>query len=103
MRISDCSSDVCSSDLLTGRFRRGNTLLHKSRGFRRVALLRQRGGKVGLRIRIIGLQLDQLLEGRGGLRIVAGVEGDRPEVSSEERSVGKAWCSTCRSRWTEYH
>src|SRR3546814_10789432 len=89
MRISDCSSDVCSSDLLTGRFRRGNTLLHKSRGFRRVALLRQRGGKVGLRIRIIGLQLDQLLEGRGGLRIVAGVEGDRAEVGIERRKLGR--------------
>src|SRR3546814_14495606 len=28
---------------------------------------------------------------------------DRAAVRSEERTVGKEWVSTCRSRWSPYH
>src|SRR3546814_7090266 len=79
MRISDWSSDVCSSDLRAhqaveiGRF-----------GQAVVAFLDQRQGHVGAVQR-----LDQ----------PAGVLPRR----SEERRVGKECVSTCRSRWSPYH
>src|SRR3546814_1757140 len=76
MRISDWSSDVCSSDLRVD--------------FRcRVADLAQPSPRVGaeprrrLGRRIIGLQ----------------AEARR----SEERRVGKECVSTCRSRWSPSH
>src|SRR3546814_17375926 len=80
MRISDWSSDVCSSDLMAKRA--PNVLSMKS---------------------------ELVLDGRefarpvnyGLLRILPppGVEVDR----SEERCVGKACVSTCRSRWSPSH
>src|SRR3546814_14896691 len=31
------------------------------------------------------------------------VDRRRGDARSEERRVGKEWCSTCRSRWWTYH
>src|SRR3546814_3635473 len=84
MRISDWSSDVCSSDLP---------------GFAQLVL----GGQ--------DLLLNGLNRNRAGLESRCGfadglcidkvifVAGDR----SEERRVGKECVSTCRSRWSPYH
>src|SRR3546814_18060729 len=60
MRISDWSSDVCSSDLGVNRCR-----------------------------------------AKSGVEQPAGNRG--AENRSEERRVGKACVSTCRSRWSPYH
>src|SRR3546814_3372005 len=83
MRISDWSSDVCSSDL-------GDKIqLHMTR-----CILCYRCVMVA----------DQLTPQR-----VHGVlgRGDAAEIStyirSEERRVGKECVSTCRSRWSPYH
>src|SRR3546814_17211679 len=95
MRISDWSSDVCSSDLIrTAReqidFRK--VLLHGGRR-RRLA--------VG---RLLAL-LDRL---RRPNHATLGIEGARarhlaPEIRSEERRVGKECVSTCRSRRSTVH
>src|SRR3546814_1688817 len=83
MRISDWSSDVCSSDL---------------------------HGRVGVYFEaaavIVSLTLlGQLLELRArsktstALKALLGLSPKR----SEERRVGKECVSTCRSRWSPYH
>src|SRR3546814_7946718 len=73
MRISDWSSDVCSSDLRKER----------------IAVLDHH-------ILRVGRDIDDLFDG-------GGVEGDTVLCRSEERRVGKECVSTCRSRWSPYH
>src|SRR3546814_2898722 len=87
MRISDWSSDVCSSDL------RHQEAAHLRR--RRIA--RHHDVEGALRLRLAqraagGGDADQRLEIRVG-RV----------HRSEERRVGKECVSTCRSRWSPYH
>src|SRR3546814_5048967 len=77
MRISDWSSDVCSSDLL----RRKQDFSRHCRDPLRPPQGRRQAWRLGKH-----LPLD---------RIVA--------RSSEERRVGKECVSTCRSRWSPYH
>src|SRR3546814_6892534 len=80
MRISDWSSDVCSSDL---------ELV--------VAHPRARGQP--------GCGLDLLPDQLGYSRRRADAEQvvGHVEIRSEERRVGKECVSTCRSRWSPYH
>src|SRR3546814_8505499 len=92
MRISDWSSDVCSSDL-------GDA-------------------QVAGNVRIAGLNLLNLFNGDGngggfptarGARDVAGYQMQQAKLvaviqaRSEARRVGKECVSTCRSRWSRYH
>src|SRR3546814_13665909 len=79
MRISDWSSDVCSSDL---------NLRHRQKGRRTAPRTRQPGSQRA-RPRSLGQAPDGL-----------GPGNDR---RSEERRVGKECVSTCRSRWSPYH
>src|SRR3546814_6372571 len=78
MRISDWSSDVCSSDLL-----------HTLRGGGHAFGLQQLGhaGAV-IDVHLAAERFD--VEGLGISR-------------SEERRVGTECVSTCRSRWSPYH
>src|SRR3546814_13126352 len=99
MRISDWSSDVCSSDLTPTE--EASTLpallvatfpLDPSR--RHVAP---------------GLLTDTIVEHAAALypALVAAVEAHEAHpfelVRSEERRVGKECVSTCKSRWSPYH
>src|SRR3546814_7630495 len=93
MRISDWSSDVCSSDL-EGPVRH---LLAQRLGQRRQlsavvlqhrAILRAQGDRHADTLR----HDVEDLEGAVGLA-----------HRSEERRVGKECVSTCRSRWSPYH
>src|SRR3546814_2181215 len=77
MRISDWSSDVCSSDLAE--------CCHPIPGDRIVGLRRE---GAGIEVHTIDCE-----------RLADGVDADR----SEERRVGKECVSTCRSRWSPYH
>src|SRR3546814_1520377 len=94
MRISDWSSDVCSSDL---------ELVEGDGGIRVACLITAEAVDAQLvrphqEICTWGLrETDQLLGGEGRLQ--------RPSSSqrSEERRVGKECVSTCRSRWSPYH
>src|SRR3546814_17820751 len=97
MRISDWSSDVCSSDLQAAH---GVADQHR--------LLRQAGDLLLEEAAVIG----ELLVVQLGVRRLAGeaaaVEGQvgrmgAPAARSEERRVGKECVSTCRSRWSPYH
>src|SRR3546814_8595011 len=90
MRISDWSSDVCSSDL-PSRF-------------------------LGAEASVEGLGLVYLEAMANGLPVVAGRSGGVPDIvhhdengllvdpgRSAERRVGKECVSTCRSRWSPDH
>src|SRR3546814_5518516 len=76
MRISDWSSDVCSSDLLS-------------------LAIGRRGQNVRLASQLTGWDIDILTEQEESER--------RQKERSEERRVGKECVSTCRSRWSPYH
>src|SRR3546814_6929713 len=88
MRISDWSSDVCSSDLRA----RAGAHLRRCRGYQRCRDRRR---------------------SRGAARNGAAAMARRPAADqqggallglhrSEERRVGKECVSTCRSRWSPY-
>src|SRR3546814_11578225 len=103
MRISDWSSDVCSSDL--GRVTRGGRL----RPPRPLARLRRIGE--GREVQIPGLA-DQivaeavmalLVDQHEARLLVDAPRGVEHVVRSEERRVG-TWCvGTCRTRGYPYH
>src|SRR3546814_1769993 len=82
MRISDWSSDVCSSDLGLGASR----------------------GSGQSSISSLPLQLQRRFH------LLPGAAGEAMDIyafalarRSEERRVGKECVSTCRSRWSPYH
>src|SRR3546814_1898805 len=87
LRISDWSSDVCSSDLLCS-------------GPHRVLLtapINERSRRWGTR---------SAIESAHPHRSVTFVRGQAEIIDvkrSEERRVGKECVSTCRSRWSPYH
>src|SRR3546814_15372700 len=96
MRISDWSSDVCSSDLPLYNRAISRSSLYRPGGTIRMrvwAVANQKGGvgKTTSSIALAGL-LDE-----AGKRVVM-VDLD----STEERRVGKECVSTCRSRWSPY-
>src|SRR3546814_2675240 len=79
MRISDWSSDVCSSDLAMARRR---------------AVAAEIGTAIGNHsFRATGITT--YLKNGGTLETAA--------TRSEERRVGQECVSTCRSRWSPYH
>src|SRR3546814_3239185 len=73
MRISDWSSDVCSSDLI----RPGRPMCP-----------------------VMNPSVENACTQPSPLFMRAGAQ---PQVRSEERRVGKECVSTCRSRWSPYH
>src|SRR3546814_17793024 len=101
MRISDWSSDVCSSDLLAGFGAQlqkvycrpeARLLYHAPDGLGidtlEACLHKPDLAHIGLEAALYG-QLAGLLRDAG--------------VRSEERRVGQECVSTCRSRWAPYH
>src|SRR3546814_12903514 len=127
MRISDWSSDVCSSDLILAS-RSGDA------GIRQNVLAEEVGVNPGAMVRILDqAEAAGLLERRASAedrrvntvhilpkgqclaeKMEAAVAdlreallGDLPvediETRSEARRVGKECVSTCRSRWSPYH
>src|SRR3546814_20902164 len=100
MRISDWSSDVCSSDLSSRRRgREKKAQLHgvspltwrpdRSSGDRSSRCDRSHRGRVAP----IRTRADWAYRGKSAV----------PSRRSEERRVGKECVSTCRSRWSPYH
>src|SRR3546814_7660783 len=85
MRISDWSSDVCSSDL-AGGYEKGGT---KAEGPARAAAVAPAQGREVAR---------KPCRRRGDRRRRA-----RRLDRSEERRVGYECVSTCRSRWSTHH
>src|SRR3546814_11109216 len=102
MRISDWSSDVCSSDLVR---RDARCVAEEGESEFRLALQQQRVAEVVQRLHrgrvhrrrplVVALRqvvAAELVIGRG-----------KPIHRSEERRVGKECVSTCRSRWLPSH
>src|SRR3546814_11753674 len=97
MRISDWSSDVCSSDLIVRRLEDSEIQPRRQEVFLNVALdlmLDEVGGD-GMEHRAE----DKVCDARFFRRI----NHLEPHLRSEERRVGKECVSTCRSRWSPYH
>src|SRR3546814_13413868 len=102
MRISDWSSDVCSSDLLAagGTGSRGGEGRYPQRSRHDSRLWRSDAG---------GEPVGQGRLHQGESKDDPGTDqchGSRPafhQKRSEERRVGKECVSTCRSRWPPYH
>src|SRR3546814_17674671 len=94
MRISDWSSDVCSSDLQLQR-----DLL--------VLISKLKDVETGARGYALTGDESYLATFEAGKKDVVRYLDGLPELTeddrSEERRVGKACVSTCRSRWSTYH
>src|SRR3546814_5064856 len=94
MRISDWSSDVCSSDLLAGGMH--HAMANRASGFCvyndvavAIAWLVEQGARVAY--------VD--LDAHHGDGVERAFWDDDRVLRSEERRVGKEGVSTCRSRW----
>src|SRR3546814_13690558 len=97
MRISDWSSDVCSSDLAARLMWFANNF----RAFGAPVLMLVHTPKyvgppqwsdIGMWLQTIAMLLRE-----------EGLDCCFQEARSEERRVGKECVSTCRSRWSPYH
>src|SRR3546814_10954041 len=97
MRISDWSSDVCSSDLMID--------CRDPLGIRPLVM-----GKLGdatifasetVAFDVVGAEYVRSIE--PGELVLVPNEGEVRSLRSEERRVGKECVSTCRSRWSQYH
>src|SRR3546814_14670895 len=99
MRISDWSSDMCSSDLLA-LHAAANLLFDLQHA--QLALHKGEDHFEPLRRRILDEQ--RLLVGNLDVEIARNRIGEARGVldRSEERRVGKECVSTCRSRWSPY-
>src|SRR3546814_15023797 len=91
MRISDWSSDVCSSDLRGLDHRERRQPEGDERPQRIMARPQRIGGDVVIAAAVADALDDRAVERGVGL------------AGSEERRVGKECVSTCRSRWSQYH
>src|SRR3546814_2065215 len=114
MRISDWSSDVCSSDLYTDYYMAERDSNHD---FDRLTGLCQKkfcvNGRLwqGLvravrdRLHNVGASARYRTQSALSRCVQTCTEGKMPprKPRSEERRVGKECVSTCRSRWSPYH
>src|SRR3546814_11499773 len=98
MRISDWSSDVCSSDLCSAP---GLEVAH----FLALAEALRGARQTADRLHLVAHEDDGDAEQQD--RAADGPEGEdvggRREQRSEERRVGKEGVRPCRSRWSPYH
>src|SRR3546814_13873683 len=98
MRISDWSSDVCSSDL-SGADQRRSVSVQGLLGTIMLALLLAPGARAAPVPQVF--QIRSEIEPERPLQ--PGESTWSPGERSEERRVGKECVSTCRSRWSPYH
>src|SRR3546814_12912073 len=111
MRISDWSSDVCSSDLVAAVrgadaigivgsrlriVRAGRTDRRRGADRERRIQVAETGPRPRLREGEAQLQLGRQAQARADV-------GQEVGIRSEARRVGKECVSTCRYRWSPYH
>src|SRR3546814_19657406 len=117
MRISDWSSDVCSSDLLVviepheqrlgdGRGHRVEAIEGGRRQPHQCRLLVFEhvgdGSLAKLGMTMSAGMIEAAVE-QPGVQLLKARKAQPRRERSEERSVGKECVSTCRSRWSPYH
>src|SRR3546814_13883913 len=106
MRISDWSSDLCSSDLITQNPFGGDSSDSGMGGFDMNALLQQaqqmQEQLVNAQNELAQTEVEGTVAG-GSVTVKLSGTGDLLNVRSEERRVGKECVSTVRSRWSPYH
>src|SRR3546814_11704868 len=99
MRISDCGSDVCSSDLTTAE---AFTRLSSAGLFNLYGPT-----EAGVDVSAAEFTPDMTVTVPIGAPVwntqLYVLDGRLHPVRSEERRVGKECVSTCRSRWSPYH
>src|SRR3546814_11063056 len=96
MRISDWSSDVCSSDLAARQIRTGQ--VQESAGPLAAFQAELCGSMVGI------IDCSKVVFNVKTFSSFSAVSMPiEVDERSEERRVGKACVSTCRSRWSPYH
>src|SRR3546814_19029294 len=98
MRISDWSSDVCSSDLFQSKIVIVNACTALS------ASLLDFGSQGVLSTDVdqsSAIKVTCTTDALYTVKLDAGANAGTPR--SEERRVGKECVSTCRSRWSPYH
>src|SRR3546814_12640607 len=110
MRISDWSSDVCSSDLPTIRSGNGDRLQPTNHNCGALGRRLFRMHLTGFIVQFLnGLaEASSLFLVAAGLSLIFGVSrivnfAHGSLYRSAERRVGKECVSTCRSRWSPYH
>src|SRR3546814_6966844 len=104
MRISDWSSDVCSSDLRISERHYGDASIQTQNARVSLARLLSRMGRPAEALPLLKIEMPDSLSGQRvdfarGRRLIELANCYR----SEERRVGKECVSTCRSRWSPYH
>src|SRR3546814_15645247 len=97
MRISDWSSDVCSSDLIMPTY---DALVQTEDGLALAKAVFAKA-KPGYHPITTGSVQEVIDEAKPAA--AAAKPADADEARSEERRVGKECVSTCRSRWSPYH
>src|SRR3546814_18343156 len=100
MRISDWSSDVCSSDLLPVQKRSGRLTKPNIGVDHRISSSLQRDRWI--RIRLAAAQNSIAKSRSDTVSSEFSVTPSKPS-RSEERRVGQECVNTRRSRWTPYH
>src|SRR3546814_12059930 len=113
MRISDWSSDVCSSDLEKRTVGAGDQITGPVK-IRRLAGQGKDLPPFGVDAsfaefvgeghqRICVGDIECVPHQRHAIRGIESLQTNMPLIRSEERRVGKECVSTCRSRWSPYH
>src|SRR3546814_19087921 len=113
MRISDWSSDVCSSDLIVQALKKqGFRVSSDLRGEKITRKIREHSTQKVPYILVVGEKerdaATVAVRQRGGVDLGVMALADftdrlQAELRSEERRVGKGWVRTGRSRWSTYH
>src|SRR3546814_17305872 len=105
MRISDWSSDVCSSDL--HQIELGTEAANRDQRTFTVRTVDRHAGDALQRLGEVGVgELADILGGDrvdDALRVALDVGRRGKAGRSEERRVGKECVRTCKSRWAPYH
>src|SRR3546814_13242587 len=122
MRISDWSSDVCSSDLMAYAkyvrgYRQGNVILAADPGIDTFEPEHVNSYEIGLKTTYRGMipgrfNIAAFYNDLTNQQLQYGYVSPTAQTTttianagkrSEERRVGKECVSTCRSRWSPYH
>src|SRR3546814_1799090 len=100
MRISDWSSDVCSSDLCRGGSAAIGALCHAKLPVLKLTQHLAEGFSI---LEPVNTLVKERLRETGACRGDADPAISQRLQRSEERRVGKECVRTCRSRWSPYH